>query len=476
MNSLIALPDPMRQVAADDAAGRSVSNVWLKRLVWTYFWLLIFEGALRKWVLPGLANPLLVVRDPVVIAIYLIAVVNGLFPKNALVVSTIGLGILSAMASLIVQAQGGQGTFFITLYGLRTNFLHLPLIFLLPKVFTAVDFSKLGKWLLILAFPMAILVAAQFRASPDSRLNVGAGGSVGGQIEVGFGRIRPAATFSYNTGLLAYVVMTAAYILGTQIRKDGTHGRLALAALPAVAIMVAVSGSRSTMMSVGFLGVGLVLVCLRQPEFFGKAAKVFFAIAAAYVCLMFWREFRNGLFIHEARFIAGGGLEHGIVFRLLGDLAAPFRAIGDTPLLGSGLGMGTNAASGLLTGERTFLLAEGDWERVVRESGPILGFAFIGLRLAILFYLGRTALAALARNNPVPSLVFFAALPQLLNGQLGVPTTLGFAVFTGGLVLASDIDGVPAPVSAPLQPAALPIKRAKTVKGRSEYAEILHGS
>src|SRR4030095_7710392 len=132
-----------------------------------------------KWILPGLANPLLVVRDPVVIAIYLIAVANGLFPKNVLVVSTIGLGILSAAASLIVQAQGGQGSFFITLYGLRTNFLHLPLIFLLPKVFTAADLSKLGKWLLILAFPMAILVAAQFRASPDSRLNVGAGGSVG---------------------------------------------------------------------------------------------------------------------------------------------------------------------------------------------------------------------------------------------------------------------------------------------------------
>ena len=36
-------------------------------LLWTYFWLLIFEGALRKWVLPGLSNPLLIVRDPVAI-------------------------------------------------------------------------------------------------------------------------------------------------------------------------------------------------------------------------------------------------------------------------------------------------------------------------------------------------------------------------------------------------------------------------
>jgi hypothetical protein len=37
----------------------------LRQLLWLYFWLLIFEGALRKWLLPGLSTPLLLVRDPV---------------------------------------------------------------------------------------------------------------------------------------------------------------------------------------------------------------------------------------------------------------------------------------------------------------------------------------------------------------------------------------------------------------------------
>lgn len=477
MSALIALPDPTRQIASKEVPEHTDGVVWLKRLVWTYFWLLIFEGALRKWILPGLANPLLIIRDPVVILIYLIALGSGLFPRNIFVIAIIGLGVASGVASLIAQAQGGQGNLFITLYGLRTNFLHLPLIFLLPKVFTAVDFTKLGKWLLILAFPMAMLVALQFRSSPDSRLNVGAGGSVGGQIEVGFGKIRPAGTFSYNTGLLAYVVLTAAYILSTQIRKDAPYAKLALAALPAVAIIVTVSGSRSTILSVGLIGAGVVLICLRQPVFFGKAAKVFFAIGAAYFCLTFWTEFRNGLVVHQTRFVTGGGLEHGIVLRLLGDLAAPFGAIADTPFFGRGLGLGTNAASGLLTGERAFLLAEGDWERVVRESGPLLGFAFIGLRIAILFYLGRIAIAALNRKNPLPALIFCAALPQVLNGQLGVPTSLGFAVFTGGLVLAAAVDGATASNDVAPSPQATPrFRNARTIRGRSEYAEMLHGS
>lgn len=475
MSALIALPTsmaPVTEVPSRDADGVA----WLKRLVWVYFWLLLCEGALRKWVLPGLANPLLIIRDPVVILIYLVALGCGLFPKNLLVTSTICLGIMSAVASLVVQAQGGQGNIFITLYGLRTNFLHLPLIFLLPKIFTSVDLTKLGKWLLILAFPMAMLVALQFRASPDSRLNVGAGGSVGGQIEVGFGKIRPAGTFSYNTGLLAYVVLTAAYILSTQIRKDAPHAKLALASLPAVAIIVVVSGSRSTILSVGLIVAGVILICLRQPIFFGKAAMVFFAMGGAYFCLMFWTEFRNGLVVHETRFVTGGGLEHGIVLRLLGDLLAPLGAIADTPFLGRGLGMGTNAASGMLTGERTFLLAEGDWERVVRESGPLLGFAFIGLRIAILTYLGWTAWTALGRKNPLPTLLFCAAFPQVLNAQLGVPTTLGFAVFTGGLVLAAANEGFATSTERTPSPQRVPRTRTiKTVRGRSEYAEMLHG-
>ncbi len=38
-------------------------NLILKKGIWLYFFLLLFEGALRKWVLPSLSAPLLIVRD-----------------------------------------------------------------------------------------------------------------------------------------------------------------------------------------------------------------------------------------------------------------------------------------------------------------------------------------------------------------------------------------------------------------------------
>lgn len=38
-----------------------------RKAIWIYIFLLIFEGALRKWFLPSLATPLLLVRDPIAI-------------------------------------------------------------------------------------------------------------------------------------------------------------------------------------------------------------------------------------------------------------------------------------------------------------------------------------------------------------------------------------------------------------------------
>ena len=55
---------------------------YIRQLIWLYFWLLLVEGALRKWLLPDLSNPLLVIRDPVVLAIYGLSFRARVFPKN----------------------------------------------------------------------------------------------------------------------------------------------------------------------------------------------------------------------------------------------------------------------------------------------------------------------------------------------------------------------------------------------------------
>jgi hypothetical protein len=58
----------------------------IRNLIWLYIILWLVEGGLRRWFLPGLASPLLLVRDPLVIAIYCISLSNGLFPVNSFVI------------------------------------------------------------------------------------------------------------------------------------------------------------------------------------------------------------------------------------------------------------------------------------------------------------------------------------------------------------------------------------------------------
>src|SRR5205085_10782875 len=72
---------------------------YIRHLIWLYFWLLLVEGALRKWVLPDLSNPLLVVRDPVVLAIYLLSFRARVFPKNAWVAAIVVMAILTTLAT-----------------------------------------------------------------------------------------------------------------------------------------------------------------------------------------------------------------------------------------------------------------------------------------------------------------------------------------------------------------------------------------
>src|SRR6476646_3762950 len=139
---------------------------YVRGLIWTYFILLMFEGTLRKWILPQYSDVLLIVRDPVVLAIYCLAIRARVFPKNTWVFSLSIIAILSWLVSLVVLQPylSLKPLVLVTGFGFRSNYLHLPLIFIIGKVFDHDDLLKLGKWFLLGSLPMALLLAIQFNA------------------------------------------------------------------------------------------------------------------------------------------------------------------------------------------------------------------------------------------------------------------------------------------------------------------------
>src|SRR5438094_8589930 len=104
----------------------------VRQLIWLYFWLLLIEGALRKWVMPRYSNPLLLVRDPVPLVIYFYTLGAHVFPRNAFVILLWTIGLLSLIASIASLYPYLPFTTIleVTFYVFRCTFFHLPCLFM----------------------------------------------------------------------------------------------------------------------------------------------------------------------------------------------------------------------------------------------------------------------------------------------------------------------------------------------------------
>ena len=162
----------------------------LRRVLCLYFFLIILEGALRKWALPGLANPLLLVREPVaLLALYW---AWPLLSKRQWQQWLRPLFAISPLA--FVFALGvGHGDLITAFYGLRVLVLQLPLIFVFASAFDRSDVIRFAWVMLWLSIPMTVLLVLQSN-SPDTHiLNVGPGGTGTASFVGAMGRSRPSS-------------------------------------------------------------------------------------------------------------------------------------------------------------------------------------------------------------------------------------------------------------------------------------------
>ncbi len=419
-----------------EKSSAAIKNI--QYLLWLYFWLLVFEGALRKWVVPQLATPLLIIRDPVVIGAYFLAIKKGIFPQTIIIKAIIYVAFtcfLGGLATVIIL----DGSLTVTFFGLRTNFLHLPLIFLIPKVFTLKDTEELGRWVLLLAIPMSLLMVYQFSSPPDAFINRIAGTGEGQQIGSVMGKIRPPGTFSFITGAAQYFSLVASFLIYGLVQSKIYANWLLTVAGFALVSALAVSSSRTAIGSVAVVVGFLVIGVLIKPQLAAKSYRLLVLVGIVGYGINFIPAFNEGVEVLNTRVEAANAAEDESIFsRFLNDFLGAFKNTEQIPLLGYGLGMGTNAGAALLTGNANkFLLAEGEWPRIVLESGLLLGLLYILLRVAIVGLIGKACIDSAFRSNILPLLLFGSCAINILNGQFGQPTTLGFAVLGGGLCLAA---------------------------------------
>ena len=452
---------------------------YLKRAIWVYFFLLIFEGVLRKWVLPQFSDVLLVVRDPVVLVIYGLAIKARLFPRNRYILSLCIIAILSWLVSLLVLEPylSLKPLFLVTAFGMRSNFLHLPLIFVMGNALDSEDVKKLGRWVLLGLMPMALLLAVQFNAAPDSFINRTAGLGDTQQITAGGGKIRPPGTFSFVSGVIFYAAMSAAYLLYAALHRGVYRNWLLVGGGFALVVMIGVSGSRSVFLAVLVVLASMLVILVVQPKRVNQFGRNLLIGVVIMLVAARLPVFKEGVQILSDRFTAVAEAEEttiagGLIDRTLIVFTEGFKLLSHAPIGGYGLGIGTNGGAKFLTGRAIFLLTEGEWGRVILESGPILGSAFLIWRTVLTIGLGLFSFRQLKRGELLPLMLYCAGFLSLLNGQFGQPTNLGFSVFICGLALAAgNVNPTAEPdSSSPAGPMGARVAR------RSRYAERMHGT
>ncbi|MFN2542200.1 MAG: hypothetical protein ABR514_08550 [Chthoniobacterales bacterium] len=456
------------------------ARVRVRQLLWVFFWLLLLEGALRKWVVPRWSDPLLVVRDPVVVLIYFYAIRGRVFPRNGWVLALGVLGFL-CLATTFLQLWQYVPPLKIALvagFGFRADFFQLPLIFIMARVLTPADVKKFGWWTLVFVLPMTLLMVAQFQGSPEAFVNRTAGGGTEMMMSA-LGKVRTSGTFSFVIGVVAFYALATAYLIWAALRKGVYKLRLLIPAGVALVIGVSVSGSRSVVGACTLVVASLLVIIVLRPDMvnrFGQALIValFFGLLVSQTPI-----FREGMHVLSTRFTEaadgmGQSIARGLIARPLDVFEEGFAVISRAPAFGYGLGVGTNAGAKFLIGRSAFLLTEGEWSRILLESGPILGLAFIAWRCALVARVGWLCLRSVRVGNLLPLLLFSAGFLPMLSGQLGQPTILGFAVFVMGLTLAARNEEAHVLKPAPALPPSRFAPAPQRIRRRSVFAERLH--
>lgn len=409
----------------------------LKRVIWLYLILLVFEGALRKWFAPGLATPLLIIRDPLAAFLIFQAFRFRLMPSSPLLLAMFLVGFIAIPIAVIF----GHGNPLVAAFGARPFILHFPAMFVIARVLNHDDLVQMGRFLMVVSVGMSALLVLQFYSPQFAFVNVGVGGEGSAGFAGALGYFRPSGTFSFTSGVAQFYALLAPFVIYGWLRPGVVNRVLLLLATGALILALPFSISRTLIFQVGLTILFAVLVASANPRLFIRTIGAGFGIVVLLFVLASFGVFGDSLDVMTARFTMAsefeGGLEGTLVDRYLGGLFSVFINSDKWPLFGMGIGMGTNVGAQLLSGEVGFLIAEGEWQRVGGELGIFLALVVISLRVWLTLYAGMLAYSAQKRGDILPWLLLANAATLLPQGDWAQPTGLGFSMVAGAFLLAS---------------------------------------
>jgi hypothetical protein len=427
------------KVAVGSHASKSVKvESGIKKAIWAYFLLLIFEGALRKWFLPFLSTPLLLVRDPIVIWALVKASKADLMPKNGFITTSITIGVISMLTAVAF----GHGNILVAFFGARTFLFFLPFTFLVGHFFTQKDVEAIGRATLWIALPMTVLIALQFNSPQSAWVNRGVGGDEGGAGFSGaLGFFRPPGTFSFTNGLSLFYSFTSCFVFYFWLNPQKINKLLLIAATFGLIAAIPLSISRGLFFAIGVVAIFVIIATARNPKYLGKMIAAGIGLFILLTVLSSQSFFQNATEALTHRFESAsnseGGVEGTLMDRYVGGTLESISATIGGPFFGYGSGISSNVGSRLLSGRVISGVAEDEPGRLITELGPLMGLIIIFVRLGMSLRSIVFSYRKLAVGNTLPWILLPYSLLLGPQANWAQPTALGFSVLAIGLVFAA---------------------------------------
>jgi hypothetical protein len=357
----------------------------MARLFFATFWVIVFNGAVRKWIAPNTSILYLLQDVPIFIA-YCYAIWKGFFDRGYLMLGIVVLStiiLLQGLGQILVSGLD----LFVALAGFHNYLFYLPVLLVFPLCLTERYRRNFIWWNLILSIPMCMLAIVQALSPRLAWVNKTTGGEAAGVPGADVARV--SGTFNFNGFYGIWVAMAVALCLGEWLlpkeRRVITRTWLLILCTFTVNLCHLVSASRSAIvlaaMAVVGAMVGAVVLGSNRAILAIGGILILLPVAAGATFVISPQEFN----IVVQRF-TGEGAKENLADRLEDGLIG-FATIPKFSLIGAGIGMGVDAAhvGNADTYNFTYQLSEQDTVRNVMELGTPVGLLYVLTRVTFVY-------------------------------------------------------------------------------------------
>lgn len=400
------------------------------RIFLAVFLIVVFEGAVRKWLSSSATLPLVLLRDLLAVYLVLYAWHRGYLRRYRKVSTVLLAWTLLVVGWGLMQMVGDESSPTVFVIGLRFWLLYSWFAVAAAATMTEADYRAAVRLAVLIMIVLAPLAVLQHYSPTGATVNRQLDGDEDLVFVAIAGVVRTTGTFSFTSGYSTYLMLVAPLVFALlAARKRTAFQRLfAIGGFSAFVIGSVVSGSRAAVVSAGvMLGVYLIarLVFSKTRDKPAALGAVLMATALVAAFLFF---FSDAIMVTQQRFEQASSVEN-FWERLLAIFIGEPHVLGQFTWLGQGIGAGSNLASSLYRGGANFGLAEFETGRIVLEGG-LLGFAFVALKLAVV--IGGLAYAlrvSIVRNAAFPMVMWTTMMVGVLTwpaiGQLSANAMLG---------------------------------------------------